>query len=114
MGEVNKLAEIQPVDLVVFDDKIQIGPIPFNRKHREFGITGRGGTSFTDIFKLAEERHYKSVIILTDGCAAAVEYPVGVLDVLWVLTGPGNPPVEWGERVRIVPKGQPQDIKAAA
>jgi len=114
LSEVNKLAEIQPVDLVVFDDGIQIGPIPFNRKQREFGITGRGGTSFKEVFQLAEERHYKSVIMLTDGCAAAVEYPVGVLDVLWVLTGPGNPPVEWGERVRIVSKGQPQDVKAAA
>lgn len=112
LSEVNKLAEIQPVDLVVFDDGIQIGPIPFNRKRREFGITGRGGTSFKEVFKLAEDRHYKSVIMLTDGCAASVEYPHGVQDVLWVLTGPGNPPVEWGERVRIVPKGQQQNIAA--
>jgi len=111
--EVNKLAEIQPVDLLVFDDGIQLGPIPFNRKHAEFDIPGRGGTSFNAVFKLAEERHYQSVIMLTDGCAAACDYPSGVRDVLWVLTGSSNPPVDWGERVRIVPKGTPQDATAA-
>jgi predicted metal-dependent peptidase len=112
--EVNKLAEIQPVDLLVFDDGIQLGPIPFNRKHSEFDIPGRGGTSFHAVFKLAEERRYQTVIMLTDGCAAPCEYPNGVRDVLWVLTGPGNPPVDWGERVRIVPKGTPQDDVAKA
>ena len=104
MAEVNQLAEIQPVDLLVFDYGIQLGPIPFNRKHSEFGITGRGGTNFAPVFELASERHYQSVIMLTDGCAAACEYPDGVRDVLWVLTGGGDPPVEWGERVRITPK----------
>lgn len=112
--EVNKLAEIQPVDLVVFDDGIQLGPIPFNRKHSEFSIPGGGGTCFKQVFELASERRYQSVIMLTDGCAAPCEYPTGVRDVLWVLTGPGNPPVEWGERVRIVPKGVPQDDVAQA
>jgi hypothetical protein len=51
--------------------------------------------------------------MLTDGCAAACDYPSGVRDVLWVLTGSSNPPVDWGERVRIVPKGTPQDATAA-
>ena len=109
LAEVNKLAEIQPVDLVVFDDGIQQGPMPFNKKHSDFDFKGRGGTDFTEVFKMAEERRYQSVIMLTDGCAGAVEYPAGVRDVLWVLTGSGNPPVEWGERVRIVPKGTAQD-----
>lgn len=106
--EVNTLAEIQPVDLVVFDDGIQLGPIPFDRKRAQLEIPGRGGTDWSEVFKLAEERHYQSVIMLTDGCAAACPYPAGVKDVLWVLTGTYNPPVEWGERVRIVPKGLPQ------
>lgn len=108
LAEVNKLAEIQPVDLVLFDDGIQLGPMQFNRKHATLDFKGRGGTDFKAVFKLAEERHYQSVIMLTDGCAAAPEEPHGVRDVLWVLTGSLNPPVEWGERVRIIPKGQPQ------
>ena len=101
LAEVNRLAEVQPVDMLVFDDGIRQGPIPFNRKHAEFDFKGRGGTDFREVFKLAEERRYQSVIMLTDGCAASVEYPQGVKDVLWVLTGSGDPPVEWGERVRI-------------
>lgn len=104
LAEVNTLAEIQPVDLLVFDTDIQVGPIPFDRKHTDFGIKGRGGTDFAPVFELASERRYQSVIMLTDGGAAACPYPEGVRDVLWVLTGEGDPPVEWGERVRITPK----------
>lgn len=110
LAEVNKLAEIQPVDLVVFDTSIKQGPIPFNKKHSDFDFKGRGGTDFGEVFRMAEERRYQSVIVLTDGCASPVEYPSGVRDVLWVLTGSGNPPVDWGERVRIVPKGTPQEV----
>lgn len=106
LTEVNHLSEIQPVDLVLFDDGIQVGPIPFDRKHATMEFKGRGGTCFKDVFKMAEERRYQSVIMLTDGCAAAVEYPAGVKDVLWVLTGTYEPPVPWGERVRITPKHQ--------
>jgi predicted metal-dependent peptidase len=104
LAEVNRLAEIHPVDLVLFDDGIQLGPISFHRKHATFDFKGRGGTDFSKVFELASERKYQSVIMLTDGCAGAPEYPQGVKDVLWVLTGSGNPPVEWGERVRITPK----------
>lgn len=109
LAEINKLAEIQPVDLVVFDTEIQQGPIPFNRKHADFNFSGRGGTSFAPVFNMAEERKYQSVIMLTDGGASETPYPNGVRDVLWVLTGGGNPPVDWGTRVYITPKGQPQD-----
>jgi predicted metal-dependent peptidase len=108
LAEINRLAEIHPVDLLVFDHDIQYGPAPFDRRQTSFDFPGRGGTSFNEVFKLASERHYQSVIMLTDGGAAAPEYPEGVRDVLWVLTGNGNPPVEWGERVRIIPKGLPQ------
>jgi predicted metal-dependent peptidase len=112
--EVNHLAEIQPVDLVLFDTRIQIGPVPFNRKQATMDFKGRGGTDFSEVFKLAEERHYQSVILLTDGVASAPDKPQGVKDILWVLTGSSNPPVEWGERVRIVPKGSSQEIPKAA
>jgi predicted metal-dependent peptidase len=110
LTEVNKLAEIQPVDLVLFDDGIQDGPRPFDRRHTSYDFKGRGGTDFSAVFTLASERQYQSVIMLTDGCARAPEYPAGVKDVLWVLTGNGHPPVEWGERVYIVPKGHPQTV----
>lgn len=107
--EVNKLAEIQPVDLVLFDDGIQYGPVLFDRKKATFEFKGRGGTNFDAVFTLAEERNYQSVIMLTDGCAAAPKRPseAVVKDILWVLTGTGNPPVEWGEIIRVTPKYAP-------
>jgi predicted metal-dependent peptidase len=107
--EVNKLSEIQPVDLVLFDDGIQYGPTLFDRKKVSFEFKGRGGTNFSEVFKLAEERGYQSVIMLTDGCAAAPSRPSEsiVKDILWVITGTGNPPVEWGDVIRITPKFAP-------
>lgn len=109
LAEVNRLAEFNPVDLVLFDHDIQYGPKLFSKKKPSFDFKGRGGTCFEPVFKLASERKYQSVIMLTDGAAAAPEYPHGVRDVLWVICGDGQPPVEWGERVRVIPKGQPQE-----
>lgn len=102
LAEINKLVEIMAVDLVLFDTTITLGPILYHSKHISFDFKGRGGTDFAPVFKLAEEQHYQSVIILTDGCAPAIEYPNGVQDVLWVLTDKKeNPPVDWGIRVHI-------------
>lgn len=108
LTETNKLAEIQPVDLVLFDTTITVGPISFAKKHVSLEFKGGGGTDFNDVFKLADERRYQSLIILTDGAASAPPKPEFVKDILWVLTGNGDPPVDWGTRIRIVPKGQPQ------
>jgi hypothetical protein len=102
LAEINKLVEIMEIDLVLFDTSITLGPILYHSKHINFDFKGRGGTNFAPVFKLAEEKHYQSVIILTDGCAPAIEYPKGVQDVLWVLTNKHEcPPVDWGIRVNI-------------
>jgi len=102
LSEINKLIEIMSVDLILFDTQISLGPVLYHSKHISFDFKGRRGTSFSQVFKLAEEQHYQSVIILTDGDAPAIPYPAGVKDVLWVLTRKtDNPPVEWGERVHI-------------
>lgn len=103
--EINKLAEIQPVDLVLFDDGIKGPVVPFEKKKARFEFEGRGGTDFSEVMELASKRRYQSLIMLTDGCAAAVNYPAHVRDVLWVLTGGGTPPVDWGKIVKIDPKG---------
>jgi predicted metal-dependent peptidase len=107
LAEVNRLAEIQPVDLVSFDVGIHGKVIPFNRRHAQFNYQGgSGGTSFKEIFELAEARRYQSIIILTDGEAEAIPKPRYVKDILWVLTNANcKPPVPWGRRVHIVPKG---------
>jgi predicted metal-dependent peptidase len=110
LAEVNRLAEIQPIDLVSFDVGIHGKVIPFNKRHAEFGYSGGGGgTSFKEIFELADARRYQSLIILTDGQADEIPKPRHVKDVLWVLTDAHQqPPVPWGRRVYIVPKGTNQ------
>jgi predicted metal-dependent peptidase len=111
LAEVNKLAELQPVDLVMFDHAVQGKIMPFDRKRVSFDFKGRGGTAFTPVIELADQRRYQSLIILTDGCAEAPPKPHHVKDVLWVLTEEEyKPPVDWGQRVHITPKGvgQPQ------
>jgi predicted metal-dependent peptidase len=115
LAELNRLAELQPVDLVMFDHGIQGKVMSFDRKRVSFDFKGRGGTCFTPVFELADQRRYQSLIILTDGCAEAPPKPTHVRDVLWVLTTADcKPPVEWGQRVHMTPKGvdQPTGIPA--
>lgn len=101
LTEVNKLAEINPVDLALFDADITQMPKPFDKKHASYEFSGRGGTDFAPICELASKRKYQSLIILTDGYAPAPEYPEGVKDVIWVITSDGKCPVDWGKQVQI-------------
>lgn len=101
LSEINRLAEIQPVDVQCFDHDLQ-GPVrPFDRKKSKYSFDGRGGTNFEPILKLAEERRYQSLIILTDGYATAPSRPKHVKDVLWVITPDGECPVDWGTVIKI-------------
>lgn len=102
--EMNAIFETHPVDLVVFDDGITLGPIPFTKRRKTFEFTGRGGTNFKPVMEFASKGKYKSLVVLTDGCAAACEYPKGVKDVIWCLVDDGKPPVEWGRQVHIKEK----------
>jgi predicted metal-dependent peptidase len=104
LAEMNVMTETHPVDLVVFDVGIQQGPIPFTKKRKTFAFGGRGGTSFNAIMELASKGKYKCMVVLTDGCASAPEYPKGVKDVIWCLVDGGKPPVEWGRQVHIKEK----------
>jgi predicted metal-dependent peptidase len=104
LAEINKLQELHPVDLVLFDHKIQLGPINYARKHVSFDFKGRGGTCFQPVFDIAEKGKYSSVIMLTDGEAPAPTKPACVKNVIWVITEYGRKPTEWGSYVQIVSK----------
>lgn len=99
--EMNKLAEVQPVDVQCFDHALQGKITPFDRKKLSFKFNGRGGTCFEPLMKLAEEKRYQSVIILTDGFANPPEKPKFVKDILWVIVPGGECPVKWGTIVKI-------------
>jgi predicted metal-dependent peptidase len=104
LAEINRLQEIYPVDLILFDHDIQLGPIDYSRKHVSFDFVGRGGTSFQPVFDIAEEKRYSTVIVLTDGFAPPPREPVGIKDTIWVITEDGEMPVDWGKCVKIVNK----------
>lgn len=103
LTEMNRLAETQPVDLCLFDWAITQEPRPYERKHTKYEFTGRGGTNFQPVMELAAKKRYQSIIMLTDGEASAPDFPKGVKDILWVITGGKNrkPPVDWGRVVHI-------------
>ena len=104
LTEMNTIHETHPVDLVVFDDGITQGPMPFTRKRKCFEFKGRGGTNFTPVMELAKKEKCKCLVVLTDGCAAKCDYPIGVKEVIWCLVDDGKPPVDWGRQVHIKEK----------
>lgn len=111
LTEINKLSEIQPVDIQLFDHGLQGKVRPFARKHARYKFDGRGGTEFQSIMDLAEKKRYQSLILLTDGAAAPPTQPKHVRDILWVLTEGGKKPVPWGRDIQIVPKNAQKTVK---
>lgn len=95
---VNQLIEYLPVDFMMFDCEIQTQPKPFERRSVKLEFKGRGGTDFQPIIDLVDQRHYKGLLILTDGEASAPSRPKSA-HVLWVLPEGHKPPVDWGDRV---------------
>jgi predicted metal-dependent peptidase len=100
LGVLNQLSEVLPIDVVQFDAGITAMPKPFDRKKTKFDFTGSGGTDFQPVINLVDERKYRGVMILTDGCASPPSKPKRA-KVLWVLPAGNTPPVEWGDRVFI-------------
>ena len=98
IGVLNQLVEYLPIDFMQFDCEKQTDPRPFDRRALKLEFKGRGGTDFQPVMDLVNQRHYRGVMILTDGQAAAPTQPKGA-HVLWVLPTGMNPPVDWGERV---------------
>jgi predicted metal-dependent peptidase len=88
---LNGLTDFVPIDLMQFDSEKQTEPRPFDRRMTSFEFKGRGGTDFQPVIDLAVERRYRSLLILTDGCAAAPTKPPATR-VVWVLPEGCEPP----------------------
>ena len=99
LAVLNQISDYVPLDVGQFDYGQTQEPRPFDRRVKEYKFLGRGGTSFDEVMKIADERHYKSVVILTDGQAEAPPKPKA--HVIWVLPSGCNPPVDWGMVVHI-------------
>lgn len=98
IGVLNQLVEYLPIDFMQFDCEKQTEPKPYDRRQLKIEFKGRGGTDFQPVIDLVNQRHYRGVMILTDGCASAPT-PPKMAQVLWVLPAGCNPPVDWGDRV---------------
>lgn len=102
LAETNRIAEQQPVDVLMFDYGLIGKVVPFNRKLKTISVEGGGGgTSFKEPFEYADTMRYGTVICLTDGCADTIEKPKHVKHVLWAIVGGGKPPVDWGQVINI-------------
>jgi predicted metal-dependent peptidase len=100
LGVLNSLVDFVPIDVMQFDcDKTQ-DPKPFDRRRINFEFLGRGGTSFEPVIKIVDEKHYKSVLIFTDGCAGEPPKPKNAR-VVWVMPEGCNAPVEWGLKIHM-------------
>ena len=97
---VNSMVDYLEIDLVQCDAGI-VGEVkPFTRHAKEFTFKGMGGTNFQPIIDLVNEKHYRSVTIVTDGAGPVCTKP-NAADVLWCLPEGCTPPVEWGRVVTI-------------
>lgn len=99
LGVINGMLDFIPIDLMQFDADKTEGPITFDRRKVNYTFKGRGGTNFEPIMQAVKEKRYKTVVILTDGCAPAPSKPHA--DVVWVLPPGCTPPVDWGKRIHM-------------
>ena len=88
-------AEVGRVE--TFDDAVPIDP------HREWEMTGGGGTDFRPVFRYIDEHPELDpnlLIYFTDGCG---DYPdrAPAYPVMWLLTKDGTCHVEWGMQVKL-------------
>ena len=80
--ELNGMIAHVKVDLVQFDHEIKGDPEPFEKKRKEIKILGRGGTCVDPVLKLADEKGYDGLIIMTDG-GFSVGVPKPKCRVMW-------------------------------
>lgn len=67
--ELNGMIDHVKVDFVQFDTQIHGEPEPFSKKASKIDVIGRGGTNFTPVIELADERNYDGLVVFTDGYA---------------------------------------------
>lgn len=86
-------------DIVQFDTQITDILEKAKVKTGEVKVFGRGGTSFGDLHKYANEHYkkYAGVVVFTDGDGDAPSQPP-IIPWLWVITKlSGGAPVNWGQ-----------------
>ena len=98
-NELMSINRIPGADVLVTEFDTECSePIPAGVYLHQRNRNKKGGTDFSPIFKLADERNIFSVVIFTDGEGNA---PAEVNQrVLWILTRDGKQPAPFGYSVR--------------
>jgi predicted metal-dependent peptidase len=99
LATINQMTDYVPIDIMQCDCGVTDTPRPFDRRKPQYEFKGRGGTDFQPIMDTANERRYKSVVILTDGQASECSRPKA--RVVWILPEGLNPPVDWGMKIHM-------------
>ena len=74
----------ESVDVLQFDNGVR-SVVTLTTAVKNFGVCGRGGTSFQEPVDYAHENGYEGLVILTDGYASAPKVPDGMkTKILWV------------------------------
>ena len=98
-NELMSINRIPGADVLVTEFDTECSePIPVGVYLHQRNRNKKGGTDFSRIFKLADERNIFSVVIFTDGDGNA---PAEANQrVLWILTREGKQPAPFGYSVR--------------
>lgn len=82
LQELNGMISHVKVDLLQFDHEIKSDPKPFEKKVKRLGIVGRGGTNVDPVLRMADEKHYDGLIVMTDG-GFGIGVPKPKCRVMW-------------------------------
>ncbi|WP_231115053.1 vWA domain-containing protein [Neomoorella thermoacetica] len=98
LNEIRAVSKITGTKVWVTQCDVEpTAPIELKRFVKNPRFTGRGGTDFRPVFKMADEMHVPLVIYLTDGYGTAPE--IVHQRVLWVLTKDHRVPADYGTSV---------------
>ncbi len=100
LNEVRGISKITGAKIYVTQcDTEPTNPVELRRFVRNPKFTGRGGTDFRPVFKMADEMRVPLVVYLTDGYGTTPE--TVHQRVLWVLTRNSTNPAPYGEVVKL-------------
>lgn len=104
MAEIHDIARYAKVSVVEADTEIKNSYI-YN-KNKKYAIKGRGGTAYKPVFDhFNKERAIDGLIYFGDmDCYDTEELTKPGYPVLWAIVGEQDPPVDFGNRIRVLIK----------
>ena len=97
---INKILKHSEIIYVLFDTEIKLIETKIKKARSSFKVSGRGGTDFNEIMKMADETKCDGIVVYTDGVAVEPKQPK--CKVLWLTPTKGYTiPWSWGFRATL-------------